>query len=436
MGNPVVTQPFPITDSLILLNKAPSITDPAVNSLNPITPGRAVVSQLGGTRVVLSRQSGFELNVITFNCQAIPGILNWQTCDLHISICRLPSHTANMAVLLAKDQPAGFTNRIEKVAIVGAGGQIGSVIASALLQTGKYAVTAITRPDSTNKIDLEGLNIVRADHSGDDDSALVSALRGTQALIITMAVTAPRDTTAKLIAAAAKANVKYIFPNWFGHDPANDSLCNDSFLTQMRDSVRAEIARHGVSSHIFLACNFWYEFSLGGGADRFGFDFQNKSLTLFDDGDVPINTSTWPQCGRAVASLLSLKVLPDDENDKSTTLSHFGDKTVYISSFRLTQKDMFEAVKRVTGTTDADWTITRESAEQRWKEGMAEVQKGNFAAFTKMLYSRMFFAAGGGDYESKRGTDNVVLGLPVEDLDEATKIAVRMGKNGEITRTH
>ncbi|KAK4184784.1 NAD(P)-binding protein [Podospora australis] len=342
-----------------------------------------------------------------------------------------------MAVLFAKDQPAGFSNYIENVAIIGAGGQIGGHLASALLQTGKHKVTAITRPSSTNKIHLSGLNIVKADYGGDaDDSDLVAALRGNQALIITMAVSAPRDTVTKLIAAAAKADVKYIFPNWFGHDPANDSLCKDSFLTEMRDNVRAEIARHGVSSYIFLACNFWYEFSLGGGPDRYGFDFQNNSLILFDKGDVPINTSTWPQCGRAVASLLTLKVLPDDDNDKSTTLQQFGNKTVYISSFRLTQKDMFEAVKRVTGTTEADWTITHESAEQRWKDGFAEVLKGNFGAFTKMLYSRMFFQNGDGEYESKRGTDNAVLGLPVEDLDEATKIAVRMGKNGEVTGTH
>ena len=299
-------------------------------------------------------------------------------------------------------------------------------------------MTAISRPGSTNTLP-EGIQVVRVDYSGDDILGLVEALRGQDALIVTMAVTAPRDTMGKLIRAAAQAGVPYILPNWFGHDAANDSLCQDSFLTQMRDNVRDEIKKNlGVSSPLFLICNFWYEFSLGGGPDRFGFDFQSRSLVYFDDGDVAINTSTWPQCGRAVAALLSLKRLPDDDKDVSPTLSQFANEggLVYISSFRLSQRDMFESVKRVTGTTDADWAITRDASEQRWKDGTAEVLKGNFKEFTKMLYSRMFFPNGDGDYQSRRALDNDVLGLPVEDLDAATKIAVRMGVNGEVTRTH
>ncbi|KAK4122071.1 NAD(P)-binding protein [Parathielavia appendiculata] len=337
----------------------------------------------------------------------------------------------------AKDQPQGFSNHVEKVAVIGAGGQIGGHIVEQLLKKGKHVVTAISRPGSTNTLP-DGVEVVRIDYSGDDISALVEALRGQQALIVTMAVSAPKDTMSKLIRAAAEAGVPYILPNWFGHDAANDSLCQDSFLTQMRDNVRDEVQRLGVSSPLFLICNFWYEFSLGGGPDRFGFDFQNRSLVFFDKGSVAINTSTWPQCGRAVANILSLKELPDDEKDQSTTISQFRNDggLIYISSFRLSQRDMFESVKRVTKTTDADWTITHESSEQRWKDGMAEVMSGNFKAFTKMLYSRMFFPNGDGDYQSRRGLHNDVLGLPEEDLDAATSIGVRMGVNDEVTRTH
>ena len=292
-------------------------------------------------------------------------------------------------------------------------------------------VTAITRPDSTSKLP-EGVKVARVNYFSDDDTALVETLRGQQTLIVTMAVTAPRDTISRLVRAAAKASVPYIQPNWFGHDAANDSLCYDSFLGESRDSTFAEIESLGVSSYLLLCCNFWYEFSLGGGPDRFGFDFQKRSLCLFDGGNVPINTSTWPNCGRALANVLSLKELPEDETDKSPTLSQFRTRGIYISSFRLTQRDMFESVKRVTKTADADWTITHESAEQRWKDAHAEVLQGNFAAFTKNMYSRMFFHNGDGDYESRRGLDNETLGLPAEELDEYTAIAVRMGLSGEL----
>jgi hypothetical protein len=316
-----------------------------------------------------------------------------------------------------------------------AGGQMGKHLTEHLLKTGKHTLTAIARPNSTST-SPEDVKVARVDYSGDDLSALVEALKGQQFLLITMAVTAPRDTMSKLIRAAAQAGVPYVLPNWFGQDPANKALCDDCMLTGMNDPIRAEIASLGVSSYVQLASNFWYEFSLGGGPNRFGFDFTNRSLVLFDGGKVSINTSTWAQCGRAVASLLSLKEFPDDETDTSPTLSQFRNRAVYISSFRLSQLDMFESVKRVTGTTDADWNITHESAEQRWRDSNALVMKGDFGAFTKMLYNRTWFANGGGDYESSRGLDNEVLGLPKEDLDECTKVGIKMGENDEVVFSH
>jgi ketopantoate reductase len=174
---------------------------------------------------------------------------------------------------------------------------MGSHIANQLLKTGKHVVTAITRPNSTNQFDAN-VKVSRVDYGGDDDTALVEALRGQQVLIITMSVTAPRDTTIKLVRAAAKAGVAYVLPNWFGHDPANDKLCDESMLKQSRDSITAEISGLGEISYLLLVCNFWYEFSLGGGPNRYGFDFKERTLVFFDDGNVVINTSTWPQCGR------------------------------------------------------------------------------------------------------------------------------------------
>ena len=302
----------------------------------------------------------------------------------------------------------------------------------ALLKTGKHTVTAITRTNSANKLP-EGVHVARVDYSGDDLETLVEALRGQQALIVTMAVMAPRDTVSKFVRAAAKAGVPYVMSNWFGHDANNKKLCDDSMLSPNGEAIHAEIESLGVSANLRLVCNFWYEFSLGGGTDRFGFDFTKRAFIKFDNGDVPFNVSTWAQCSRAVANLFSLKELPEDESDDSPTLSQFRTRPIYISSFRLSQLNMFEAVKRVTGTTDDDWTITHESSEQRWKDGFAAVIGGNFGQFTKMLYSRMYFPNGGGDYEP---VDNKSLSLPVEDLDEYTAIGVRMGENGDVVQSH
>ena len=45
-----------------------------------------------------------------------------------------------------------------------------------------------------------------------------------------------------------------------------------------------------------------------------------------------------------------------------------------------------------------------------------------------MMYTRVFFPDGSGDFESNKGTLNAVLNLPVEDLDEATGRAIERAK--------
>lgn len=186
----------------------------------------------------------------------------------------------------------------------------------------------------------------------------------------------------------------------------------------------------GVSKWVALACGFWYEFSLGGTAERYGFDFKERSVTFFDDGTTKINTSTVAQCGRALAALLSLKLLPEDEDDRDPAISRWDNDVVYVSSFHVSQRDMFESAKRVTGTTDADWTIAYEDAEKRYKRGIEDMQKGDLKGFVRLMYSRVFFPNGGGSYEDTKGLQNGVLGLPQEDLDEATAEGIRRGLAG------
>ncbi|PLN83526.1 NAD(P)-binding protein [Aspergillus taichungensis] len=320
----------------------------------------------------------------------------------------------------ASNQPTGFKNAIERVAIVGAGGTIGSHIVASLLQTKKHTITALTRKDSTNNLPA-GILLAPVDYA--DEATLIAALKDQQFLIITMAPTAPRDTHSKLARAAAKAGVPYVMPNGYGGDIGNVKLEDETMLGPVGRANRAEIESLGMQ-WITVCCGFWYDYSLAGGEARFGFDFEKRALTLYDDGNTKISTSTLAQVGRAVASVLSLKVLPDDENDGSLTLSAFLNKGVYVKSFVVSQNDMFESVKRVTGTTDADWTVTHEASKKRYEDGLALVRGGNMAGFGKMLYARMFYPGDSGEFSDK--TQNGLLGLPEESLDEGTRAGVDM----------
>ncbi|KAL4778900.1 hypothetical protein BJX76DRAFT_342262 [Aspergillus varians] len=322
----------------------------------------------------------------------------------------------------AKNQSVDFKNAIERVAIVGAGGTVGSHITKALLETGRHTVTALSRKGSGNKLP-EGVVVAPVDY--DDEATIVAALKGQQFLVITMAPTAPRDTHSKLVQAAAKAGIPYVMPNGYGADIDNIKLGQDTMLGPIAKASRDEIERLGMQ-WITVCCGFWYDYSLAGGDARFGFDFDKRSLTIYDDGNTKNSTSTLSQVGRAVAKVLSLKELPEDENDKSLTLSTFLNKGVYIKSFVVCQNDMFESVKRVTSTTDADWTITHEDTKKRYEDGLAQVKVGNMAGFSKMLYARAFYPDPSNDLSAK--VQNELLELPDESLDEATKVGIALVK--------
>ncbi|GLA37109.1 hypothetical protein AnigIFM63309_003675 [Aspergillus niger] len=332
-----------------------------------------------------------------------------------------------MAVKYAKDQPPGFSNRIERVAIVGAGGTIGHYIATELVRTGKHTVTGLTRPCSKNKLP-EGVKPFYIDY--DDESTLVKALQGQQFLVITMSVMAPPDTHAKLIRAAAKAGLPYVMPNAYGSDFTNDALAKE---TRRGDVIRKslqEIEATNVCSWIALVCGFWYEFSMARGAECFGFDVQRKHLTLIDNGNTKINISTWDQCGRAVAALLNLKELPDGPGDTSPTVSTWKNRPLYIASFTISQRDIFSSWKRVTGDKDEEWALEYAPSHERYAQGQERLEKGDKLGYVQMLYTRQFYPNGDGNFGEKHGLANDALGLPRENLDECTKRAKEMIEDG------
>ena len=333
-----------------------------------------------------------------------------------------------MAQGYAKDQPAGFKNHVENIAVVGVSGSVGAYITRELLGTGKHTVTAVTREDSKSEIP-KGVNVAKVNY--DDESTLVETLKGQQALVITMK-TGQTEQILKLVRAAAKAGVDWIMPNEYSPDVrANTSFGNESLLLPNVLKQQEEIEKQGVSSWIALTNGFWYPYSLVQAPQAYGFDFKNKTAYMIDGGNLKLNTSTWDQCGRAVARLFSLPVLPQDANDKSATISHWRNNQVHVSSFFISQKDMLDSILRVTGEKEADWTIVNENAQERYKQGQALLKEGGASTgkgYIQCMYTRIFYDDGSGQFNDNM--DNEKLGLPKEDLDEATKEGMEMVENG------
>ncbi|KAF7534328.1 hypothetical protein G7054_g6314 [Neopestalotiopsis clavispora] len=312
------------------------------------------------------------------------------------------------------------TKPLENIAIVGATGHVGKSLVSELLQTGKHNITALTRATSKGILP-PGINRVEVDY--DNAETLVSALRGQQFLIITLAVTAPPDTQGKIVKAAAEAGVRYVMPSYFGTDIRSPKFGDEPlgawFLKQL-----AEIESLGLS-YVCLVCGAWYEWSLALGESWFGFTIPNRKVTFFDDGETIITVSTWLQCGRAVAALLSLP-----ESGASLSLSDWKNEPLYILSFRVSQRDMLASLNRVLNTVGADWDITYDSTAKRIKDGTEEFSRGMRTGIGKSSYAKLFMRSRAGEAAYSKNTANAVLHLPEESFDEATKTAVAMVESG------
>jgi hypothetical protein len=265
-----------------------------------------------------------------------------------------------------------------------------------------------------------------------DEATLVAALRGQQFLIITLSVKAPPQTHAALVRAAGKAGVPYVMPNGYGSDTANDALMRDDRLGGAGVKAWCKEIEDAGAGWVAMVCGFWYEYSLVVGAVCLGFDHAEKKVTLYDGGETKVNLTTFEQCARAVAALVSLKELPEDEDDEEPTVSRWRNKLLYVASFRVSQREMLESWKRVTGE---EWTVESQPSEERYRKGVEMMQSAGDPGMAHIgaalaTFARIFYPDESGDYESSRGLANGLLGLPKEDLDERTRAAKKMLDDG------
>lgn len=305
-------------------------------------------------------------------------------------------------------------------------------MAQALLASGKHTVTAVTRHDSTTP-QPEGTVVKKVNY--EDPETIISALRGQDALVIVLS--GRTDTVGihkKLFAAASEAGVRWVMPSEWGFDTENQGLIDDIVISKHNVQTREHLKQEPKLSFIAMSTGFWYEFSLAI-APAYGIDINDRTATLFDDGTTKISTSTWPQVGRAVASLLSLPITRPSASSGGACLTDFRNQLIYISSFFVSQRDMLASLYRVTDTQEADWTITSEPSRQRYHENAEKMKAGgggggiDYMAFVKTMYTRVFWDDQSGDVEAK--VVNEQLGLPKEDLDEATGWAVQRAKEGK-----
>lgn len=285
-----------------------------------------------------------------------------------------------------------------KIAIVGAGGRLGKPTLKALLSKGVHTITAIQRNESTSEFPSE-VSVKRG--SFEDESFLVDTLQGQDVLIVIVPIP-NMDLGDQFVRAAAKAGVPYILPTEFGVDAPK--VENEHSMMAPKVARRRLIEDLGVSSWIAVITNFWLDPNIQSGL--WGIDVKGRKAEIFKNADAKISTTTLSRSGEGVAVLVSLP---------ETELAQFKNKSYYYSSFEVSQRDIFEAVKQATGTKDTDWDISEKDAAEIIAETEPKIREGDGYAEWYRLFVLSFQGIQGSNYEDK-AIDLQEYGLPKENL--------------------
>ncbi|KAG6353489.1 hypothetical protein INS49_005670 [Diaporthe citri] len=300
-------------------------------------------------------------------------------------------------------------SQTRKVTIVGATGNVGKHILDGLLAAG-HEVNVITRTSSNITVP-DKVTLHRGNYN--DESFLATALKGQDVLIAALSFGAYEVQT-PLFRAAAAAKVPYIVPSEFGADP-KASLNEHISLMKAKKPYRDLIEGLGVSSWIGVVNGLWFDYVMRFGAFGLGVDAKARTAEFFDDGNTRTNFTTLRRVGEGLSAVLGW---PEDE------LAELRNGWVYFSSFHITQREIWAAAVRATGTRENDWAVSARPSEQVIKECKEQIANGAGMAPAQQLLMALTLGKGvGGDYQEKV-VANERLGLKPESLDEVVKEVV------------
>jgi len=233
--------------------------------------------------------------------------------------------------------------------------------------------------------------------------SLTAALKGIDGLVSTVAAEAS-ETQIALINAAIAAGVKRFIPSEYGSCSTSPRVQSLPFYAQIFKIKQylQENAKAGKLTWTVLACGAFLDFLFG---RALLLDFSNHKATLYDEGNNRISSTSLPNVGKAIAGILT--------NFEATK-----NRIVRISEVILTQNQLLRIAEGMR--PDIKWEISKVQTSALLKEGLDEIQAGDFSmpVIMKILAGTAF---AGDTYGSAYDeTDNELLGIK-EMTDEDLK---------------
>ncbi|OQE26414.1 hypothetical protein PENSTE_c005G03273 [Penicillium steckii] len=283
---------------------------------------------------------------------------------------------------------------IRNVAIAGASGALGSPIFEALLKSGHFNVTVLTRHSSEAKFP-DSVKVIRVDYTSVPE--LTEALAGQHA-VVSVLTTSAMETQIPLIEASVKAGVRRFLPSEFCANignPKAGSLPVYHSKVQLHDVVRQKAAENPNFTYSLIRNGPFLDWSLAFG---FFINLKGGETPLYDGGDRPFSTTTLATIGQAVVEVLRH---PDETKNRA----------VFVQDLVTTQNEMLAIAQKVkpeiTWTTKNVSTAEMEDmAQQKYASGSMDLV-ASVGFFCRSVYAEGY----GGEFKE---VDNDLLGIPLK----------------------
>ncbi|KAH6887114.1 hypothetical protein B0T10DRAFT_575674 [Thelonectria olida] len=293
---------------------------------------------------------------------------------------------------------------VQKVAVVGASGSLGTEVVTALLDAG-FDVTAITRNESKATFP-DKVTVKRADVSSVD--SVKEAIAGQDAVVST-AASAAAGSQKILIDAAIAAHVPRFIPSEFGIETRKyrDTKIGGLLKAKLQntDYLIDLASKHDWFSWTGLSNGLFFDWSIKRGSTFV--DPKNHKFTTVDSGNEPFSASTLGFIGKAVVAILQK---PNET----------ANKYLAVAGITASQNDILAAIEKVTG---AKFDVSRVTGAELEKIGDEKIAKGDFSAFLPYL-EQFLFADGAKHALTPETSDNELLGLKPEPLEETIRKAL------------
>ncbi|KAM0206786.1 hypothetical protein ACHAQI_008011 [Fusarium lateritium] len=293
----------------------------------------------------------------------------------------------------------------KNIAVAGASGSTGKIIVDGLMSAAKFNITVLSRKESKATFP-QGITVRTTDFSEAD---LVSALKDQDVVISALGVEGFSQQQT-IVDAAVRAGVKRFLPSEFSsssEDPAVLRLMplfeqKKNLIDYLKSKEKDGLTWTG------LATGLLFDWGLANGF--LGFDIDNHTATIWDDGNRKFTLTNEKQLAQAVVSVL--------EHPQETR-----NRYLYVYSVETTQSEILQSLEK---STETKWTVHATSTDQQVTEAHEKLSGGDFSGGFILVRATTFGNTDGlrSNYAEEKSLANGILGLGVESVDETVKRVV------------